>query len=194
LPVGDETSYLREYEQVTLARLLLAQHQDSARLLERLRIATEAGGRTGTLIEVLVLQALADRDPATLERALILAEPDGYVRTFIAEGAPMMSLLSTLQRRRPNWAYPRTLLDRPTTQVREPVTPQSLLDPLSDRELDVLRLLTSELDGPSIARELVVSLNTVRTHTKHIYTKLGVNSRRAAVRRAHQLGLLKITR
>lgn len=69
-------------------------------------------------------------------------------------------------------------------------TPQTLLDPLSDRELDVLRLLTSELDGPSIARELVVSLNTVRTHTKHIYTKLGVNNRRAAIRRAHQLGLL----
>jgi LuxR family maltose regulon positive regulatory protein len=104
-----------------------------------------------------------------------------------------MSLLSTLQRRRPDWAYPRTMLDGPTP-VREPVTAQSLVDPLSDREIDVLRLLTSELDGPSIARELVVSLNTVRTHTKHIYTKLGVNSRRAAVRRAHQLGLLKITR
>ena len=65
-----------------------------------------------------------------------------------------------------------------------------LLDPLSDRELDVLRLLRSDLDGPAIARELVVSLNTVRTHTKHIYTKLGVNNRRAAVSRAHQLGLL----
>ncbi|TDW21820.1 LuxR C-terminal-related transcriptional regulator [Kribbella kalugense] len=191
LPIGD--SYLHEYEHVTLARLMIAQHRDCAGLLERLRAATENGGRTGTLIEILVLQALAARDPAVLERALTIAEPEGYVRTFIAEGAPMMSLLSTLQRRRPDWAYPRTLLDR-RTQVREPVAPQSLLDPLSDREIDVLRLLTSELDGPSIARELVVSLNTVRTHTKHIYTKLGVNSRRAAVRRAHQLGLLKITR
>jgi LuxR family maltose regulon positive regulatory protein len=65
-----------------------------------------------------------------------------------------------------------------------------LTDPLSERELDVLRFLGSELDGPGIARELVVSLNTVRTHTKHIYTKLGVNSRRAAVSKAHQLGLL----
>jgi LuxR family maltose regulon positive regulatory protein len=65
-----------------------------------------------------------------------------------------------------------------------------LLDPLSDRELDVLRLLGSDLDGPAIARELVVSLNTVRTHTKHIYTKLAVNNRRSAVTRAHQLGLL----
>ncbi|WP_346766644.1 LuxR C-terminal-related transcriptional regulator [Nocardioides sp. JQ2195] len=67
---------------------------------------------------------------------------------------------------------------------------QTLIEPLSDRELDVLRLLASELDGPSIARHLVVSLNTVRTHTKHIYTKLDVNSRRAAVSRAHKIGLL----
>ena len=67
------------------------------------------------------------------------------------------------------------------------------MDPLSDRELDVLRLLGSDLDGPGIARELVVSLNTVRTHTKHIYTKLGVNNRRAAISRAHQLGLLART-
>jgi LuxR family maltose regulon positive regulatory protein len=65
----------------------------------------------------------------------------------------------------------------------------ALVDPLSGRELDVLRLLRSELSGPEIARELIVSLNTVRTHTKTIYSKLGVNSRRAAVRRAHELGL-----
>ena len=64
------------------------------------------------------------------------------------------------------------------------------MDPLSDRELDVLRLLASDLDGPAIARRLVVSLNTVRTHTKHIYAKLAVNNRRAAISRAHQLGLL----
>ena len=67
---------------------------------------------------------------------------------------------------------------------------QALVDPLSERELDVLRLLGSDLDGPAIAREMVVSLNTVRTHTKHIYTKLGVNNRRSAITRAHQLGLL----
>jgi LuxR family maltose regulon positive regulatory protein len=65
----------------------------------------------------------------------------------------------------------------------------SLPDPLSDRELEVLRLLASDLDGPGIARQLVVSLNTVRSHTKHIYTKLDVNSRRSAVSRGHQLGL-----
>jgi LuxR family transcriptional regulator, maltose regulon positive regulatory protein len=79
----------------------------------------------------------------------------------------------------------------PSPEPAPPLEPGAgLVDPLSDRELDVLRLLGSDLDGPAIARQLVVSLNTVRTHTKHIYTKLGVNNRRAAISRAHQLGLL----
>ncbi len=79
----------------------------------------------------------------------------------------------------------------PSAQSAPRLEPQvGLVDPLSDRELDVLRLLGSDLDGPAIARHLVVSLNTVRTHTKHIYTKLGVNNRRAAISRAHRLGLL----
>ena len=70
---------------------------------------------------------------------------------------------------------------------------QGLIEPLSERELDVLRLLGSELDGPAIARELMVSLNTVRTHTKNIYAKLAVTNRRAAVRRAAELNLLPRT-
>ncbi|WP_425557259.1 LuxR C-terminal-related transcriptional regulator [Kribbella aluminosa] len=190
--VPEDESYLHEYEHVTLARLVMAQRGDAAPLLERLRAAAEAGRRTGSLIEILVLQALAGRDPAVLERALTLAEPEGYVRVFIAEGAPLLTLLARLQQHRRGSAYLRTLLAaaRRPARVSRPAAPQNLLDPLSDRELDVLRLLTSELDGPSIARELVVSLNTVRTHTKHIYTKLGVNNRRAAIRRGHQLGLL----
>ena len=69
-----------------------------------------------------------------------------------------------------------------------------MIEPLSDRELDVLRLLGTDLDGPDIARELIVSLNTVRTHTKNIYAKLGVNNRRAAVRRAQELALMARTR
>ena len=78
-------------------------------------------------------------------------------------------------------------MTRPTD--RRPVK-QGLIEPLSERELDVLRLLGTDLDGPDIARELVVSLNTVRTHTKNIYAKLGVNNRRAAVRRGRELDLL----
>jgi LuxR family maltose regulon positive regulatory protein len=85
------------------------------------------------------------------------------------------------------------------TGDRTPVTQgltepgRGLLEPLSKRELDVLRLLATDLDGPDIARELVVSLSTVRTHTKNIYAKLGVNNRRAAVRRAGELDLLSRT-
>ena len=199
LSADDELSYVREYEHVTLARILLHQHaaepaqsflRTAYGLLERLRIAAEGGGRVGTLIEILGLEALAQHDPTTLERALRLAEGEGYARVFLGEGARMATLLETLSRQQPSWSYPRRLLDAlaPSGAQR-----QRLVDPLSARELDVLRLLVSDLDGPAIARELVVSLNTVRTHTKNIYAKLGVNSRRAAVTRARELDLLSRT-
>lgn len=183
----DELSYLREYEHVTLARVLLTQgSHDAAGLLERLLAAAEAGGRSGTVIEVLVLLAVATGDETTLERALTLAEPEGYVRVFTREVQP---LLKSLDRRRPGWVYLRELLATSRAPARKPA-PDDLIEPLTERELDVLRLLAGELDGPAIARQLVVSLNTVRTHTKNVYAKLGVNNRRAAVRRAHQLNLL----
>jgi LuxR family maltose regulon positive regulatory protein len=83
----------------------------------------------------------------------------------------------------------RLLASTPPVE-RRPATSSGLIEPLSDRELDVLRLLATDLDGPEIARQLFVSLNTVRTHTQRIYTKLGVNNRRAAVRRADELHLL----
>jgi LuxR family maltose regulon positive regulatory protein len=208
LSADDDLSYLREFEHITLARLLLAGHRvqrsepslrDAARLLQRLLQAAEAGERTGNVIEVLMLQALADRArgdapgglPA-LERALALAEPQGYVRMFAGEGPPMASLLRRIEKRRPGWDYVRRLLAAggPASTARSAPAGQSLVEPLSERELDVLRLLASDLDGPAIARELSVSLNTVRTHTKNIYAKLGVNNRRAAVRQAAELNLL----
>ena len=219
---SDELTYLREYEHVTLARLLLAEHalegsepalREATGLLERLAAAAEAGGRIGPLIEVLgcgpspSTRAVTGPEPLdTLERALALAEPEGQVRVFLDEGDPMSAAA-----RRPGRAPPRVGLPArprrggaaaehhdgprhpPTTAT--PVEPaEALVDPLSERELVVLRLLATDLDGPSIARELVVSLNTVRTHTKHVYTKLGVNNRRSAVSRAHQLGLLNRSR
>jgi LuxR family maltose regulon positive regulatory protein len=177
LSAADELSYLREFEHVTLARLLVAERtkgslRDATRLLDRLLTAAEPGGRTGRVIEMLALrsqahQALGDKAAAEAdrERAMRLAEPEGFIPAFADEGGPMAA----------------------------PAVPglagQGLADPMSERELEVLRLLASELDGPEIARQLSVSLNTLRTHTKHIYTKLGVTSRRAAVRRAAELGL-----
>ena len=116
----------------------------------------------------------------------------------------MAFLLTAIARQRAGWDYVRRLLaafahDGGTTPVKPPVEQatrrsQGLVEPLSERELDVLRLLATDLDGPDIARRLFVSVNTMRTHTKSIYAKLGVNSRRAAVRRAEELGLLSRTR
>ena len=207
LSADDDLSYVREYEHVTLARILLAlggaEHPPSLgttyTLLERLRAAAEDGGRVGSLIEILTLQALAHHAGhgrhdlpgalAPLEQALRLAEPEGYVHVFVGECAALTPLLEALARRHGSWAYPRRLLTPYDVPEAAPTSP-ALVEQLSGRERDVLRLLASDLDGPAIARELVVSLNTVRTHTKNIYTKLGVNSRRAAVTRAGELHLL----
>jgi len=207
---ADELSYLHEFEHATLARLLLAQGTrdraddrigEAIELTERLLAAADDGGRQGSAIDILVVQALARhaRDDAagaldSLARAVALAEPEGYVRIFIDEGPPMAALLK-LAAKQPNApGYVRRLLAAVVTVEGLSTVGQPLIEPLSERELEVLRLLGSELGGPDIARELVVSPNTVRTHTKSIYAKLGVNSRRAAVRRAAELGLLSRTR
>ncbi|MGO9192705.1 MAG: LuxR C-terminal-related transcriptional regulator, partial [Streptosporangiaceae bacterium] len=126
---------------------------------------------------------------ACLERAMTLAEPEGYVRVFIDEGPPMASLLRAVAKQGTARNYVRRLLAAVNETEHDSAIKQVLIDPLSERELEVLRLLGTDLDGPEIARELVVSLNTVRTHTKNIYTKLAVTNRRAAVRRAAELGL-----
>jgi LuxR family maltose regulon positive regulatory protein len=165
-------------------------------LLDRLLDAAERGGRTGSAIEILILQAVAcrhsdvDAGLAALERALALAAPEGYVRLFINDGPPMEALLKLAVKRRIVPAYARTLLAAFGGPEDKPQVHPELIEPLSERELDVLRLLGTDLGGPEIARELMVSENTMRTHTKNIYEKLGVNSRRSAVRRAEELDLL----
>ena len=206
LSVQDDLSYLREFEHVTLARVLLALHrtersepslQEAVRLLDRLLAEAETGERTGTVIEILVLQALAHQALgdmpaalASLQRALSLAEPEGYVRIFVDEGAPMGSLLRALASQGSAGRYARRILAISSTTDHDRPVKQSLVEPLSERELDVLRLLGTDLNGPEIARQLMVSLNTMRTHQKNIYAKLGVNNRRAAVRQGDELKLL----
>ena len=210
LSVDDDLSYLREFEHITLARLLLARHEDeraersvhdATRLLERLLLAAEEGGRTGRVIEILVLRALAYHAQgdmpaalACLERAVTLAEPEGYVRVFADEGPAMAALLRVVAKQGTRRDYVSRLLAAVSGTGHGNPREQALIEPLSGRELDVLRLLGTELDGPAIARELMVSLNTMRTHTKNIYAKLAVTSRRAAVRRAAELDLLPRTR
>jgi LuxR family maltose regulon positive regulatory protein len=199
LSAGDDLSYLREFEHITLARLLMGQHQDepAVQLLERLLPAAEQGGRTGSVIEILILASLAHQalggTPAalaTLERAVRLAEPEGCLAIFTGEGPALASLLKGLARLGTAPAYTRRLLAAVSRPGPSRPAVQTLIEPLSERELHVLRLLGSDLDGPAIARELSVSLNTMRTHTKNIYTKLAVTSRRAAVRRGIELNLL----
>ena len=196
----DELSYVHEFEHVTVARALLAEHspagdEQALELLGRLERAASDADRAGSVIEIRVLEALAHHRRAdttraleSLDVALRLAEPEGYVRTFLAEGAPMASLLTASVARDGDPSYARRLL------AGFAVTPDrsapAMVETLSSRERDVLRLLATDLNGPEIARELVVSLNTVRTHTKNLYMKLGVNSRRAALSRARELDLL----
>ena len=123
--------------------------------------------------------------------SLALAEPGGLLRPFVDEGPPLAALLHEVVQQGISPVFAQQVLAVfGDTAVAPPPISQSLPDPLSDRELDVLKLLTTNLTGPEIARELMISLNTMRTHTKNIYSKLGVNSRRTAVSRAAELNLL----
>jgi LuxR family maltose regulon positive regulatory protein len=215
LSVQDDLSYVREFEHITLARVLLAQYRnDSADrfiveaigLLERLLTAAQEGGRMGSVIEILILQALAHQAkgdiPAALiplQQALTLAEPEGYIRMFLDEGPLLAGLLREAATHgiMPNYTGKLLAAFDADQQGMDVETPRSaspasssLIEPLSLRELEVLRLFKTELSGPEIARELVIGLSTVRTHTKSIFSKLNVNSRRAAVKRAAALGLI----
>jgi LuxR family transcriptional regulator, maltose regulon positive regulatory protein len=224
LSVADDLSYLHEFEHITLARVLLARCQrdpaeagihETMGLLERLLQSAQAGGRMKSVIEILVLlalahQALGDISAALvpLEHALSLAEPEDYVRIFVDEGLPMSHLLHAAAARDILPAYSNKLLavfesgqegqGAPTDGRSRPFPvpaedrpfKDTWVEPMSQRELDVLRLFRTELSGPEIAQELVIALSTVRTHTKSIYSKLNVNNRRAAVKRAEELHLI----
>ncbi len=213
LSVDDDIRYTREFEHITLARVLIAAGksdrgagslEEATRLLGRLLQAAEAGRRMGSVIEILVVQALAlqaqgivSQALASMERALALAEPEGYIRIFVDEGEAMRLLIEKQSRNRdhPLSGYTDKLLaafTQPVTAPKSAIIHQKsdMIEPLSERELEVLKLLRSELSGPEIAQQLIVSLHTLRTHTNNIYNKLGVNNRRAAVRRAEELDLL----
>jgi LuxR family maltose regulon positive regulatory protein len=214
LSAADELSYLREFEHITLLRLLLARHlrhpskpllHEAVTFMARLLSAAEAGGRMRSVIELLILQALirhrqADTPAAltALARALTLAEPEGYVRIFLDEGAEMATLLRQTLANGILPDYVSELLSAIAAGQAGPAPAlpgaasnlAPLVEPLSQRELDILRLFATELSGPEIAQQLVIALSTVRTHTKSIYGKLNVNSRRAAVKRAVELGLI----
>ncbi len=194
------------------ARVHLAQGDPAAAmsLLEPLRDEAEAKSWADEQLNVMVLQAVALRAHGEMAKAvqllgeaLALAEPEGFIRIFVDEGLSMAQLLSEAAAHGLMTEYMGKLLtvleaelegERPRSEGKSYLRPGALalplVEPLSERELEVLRLLRTDLNGPEVAGELMVSLNTMRTHTKNIYNKLGVNNRRAAVRRAEELHLL----
>ncbi len=196
------------------ARVLLAQGDPSAAqtMLAAYLQQVEAKKWQDERLKTMVLQSVAqsmqgaqDQALQVLHEALALAEPEGYVRIFVDQGAPVAALLAQIAGHRMQNDATRHYAERLLVHFSADRTaqngassagastlqpPGALLEPLSDRELEVLQLLGSELNGPEIARELMVSLNTMRTHTKNIYAKLAVNNRRAAVRRAGELHLV----
>jgi LuxR family maltose regulon positive regulatory protein len=211
LSVDDALSYLREFEHITLARLRIARHRgergesairETIALLARLQQAAEAGGRLGSLIEILVLQALAHqaqgdaiRARAPLERALTLAEPEGYVRIFVDEGAAMRTLLGHVAAPSPASAYARRLLSAFETPARLASTPlpagaAALVEPLTRREVEILHLIAAGLRNQEIADQLCLSVATVKRHIANTYGKLGVGHRTEALVRANELQLL----
>jgi len=188
----------------------MAQNQagDALGLLKRLRQAAEAGGRFLRVLESRVLEGLAlhaqrktDAALDVLEEALRQAEPEGLVRVFVEEGLPMARLLylETTQEVVPEFA--RTLLGvfTETTEMRNvgprkrerAAIPSDLIEPLTERELEVLALIAEELSNQEISDRLFISINTVKTHVRNIYGKLGASRRSQAIGQAQALGLLQ---
>ena len=206
--------FRHELAHINLARIWLAQGgaSEAARLLARLAQAAEAGGRSGRLIQILILQAVAlasvpgtasEHGCQSLERALRLAEPEGYVRTFLDAGSALVPLLALCRPAAPEYA--RRLLEafqatgtsasqaavppgRPSPSSRTPF--ERGYEPLSERELEVFHLVATGLSNQQIADRLIISIRTVKKHIENIYGKLGVSSRTQAIAKAHELNLL----
>jgi LuxR family maltose regulon positive regulatory protein len=189
-----------EVDQVAVARVLIAQNNSSSalHLLGWLLDTAQAKGRMGSEVKLLVLRALAlqvqgDLDGAlsALEQALSLAEPEGYVRTFLDEGEPMAWLLrhALSEGIAPNYAA-RLLADFGEEAPLASPAMDALVEPLTEREIEVLRLIVAGLSNAEIAEELVVAISTVKSHVNHIYGKLGAENRIQAAERARSLGLI----
>jgi LuxR family maltose regulon positive regulatory protein len=210
----DEPDYPSEPAYLLLARVLLAQNDPSAALtlLQRLLGAAAGQGRAGSIIEIQALRAIAlaargDHAAAhgVLTEALTLARRHGYVRALADEGAPMRALLAQLPAARPgpqsaarriDPGYLAALVracgpaDAVPPRRRAAAAPPGLAEPLTGRELEVLRLLAAGRSNQRIAHDLVVALDTVKKHVTHVLGKLGAANRTEAVARARELGLL----
>jgi len=210
--VEDELSYLHEFNHITLVRVLLAYYQSGRSdksiagvmgLLERLLKAAKEGGRKGSEIEIMVLQAMAYNAqgdlPAALlplQHALELAEPEGYVRIFLDEGSIMLHLLRQATAREIMPDYTGKLLaafeagERKSQPQADLASAQPLIEPLSQREQKILQLIGQGLSNREIGERLFLALDTVKGYNRRIFDKLQVQSRTEAIARARELGLL----
>ncbi len=201
LTIDDEILFLREPEFVVRLRLLLAQgdYDTSLSLSKRLLEKAETDKRMGLVIEVLVIQALIfqgrkelDRALEVLKKALSLARPEGYIRTFVDEGEPMIRLLHLARSRQIETEYTTELLSavEKTAGIAQP-PPELLNEPLTTREMEVLKLIEAGCSNQEIAEKLVISFTTVKRHISNIYTKLDAKSRTQAIAIGKELKLFE---
>ena len=192
---------LQETVGITLGHISLSEGKfsEAEALLARVQQEAEKAGRMGNVIEILLLRALAARAVGNmaqaidlLSRALKLAEPEGYIRVFVDLGMPMAALLREAVSQGVTSNYVRELLAEFEKKKHHTKTPayQPLVESLTERELEVLRLLADGLSNEEIAKKLVLTLGTIKTHAHNIYAKLGVRNRAQAIKRATSLNLL----
>jgi LuxR family maltose regulon positive regulatory protein len=205
----EEPTHVSGFEYIAFVRILIARGRgdETIELLQRMLDAAGAGGDTTRVIEVSLLQALAfqaggDTTQAmdALKQALTLAEPEGFVRIFVDEGQPMARLLYKALDRGIAPDYVARLLQAFPGDEPGQIDPQETqssksgyIEPLSEREIEVIQLIAEGLTNQEIANRLILSLYTVKTHTRNIYSKLGVNSRTQAVTKARALGIFSTT-
>ena len=201
LSADDSPRHLEESAYALYVRFLIAQERlaEAETLLATMEDAAQAGGRRRRLITITLQQALVQQARgqgqaalARIEEALHLAAADGYRRAFLDEGPPLAALLPGARHVAP--AFVDALLEDFAGQAQvpspKPHLPVELVEPLTEREQQILRLIAAGRSNPEIAQSLYLSLNTIKWHVKNLYGKLGVGSRVEAAARAQELGLL----
>ena len=193
----DPAEYQLRLRESLVATIMLIKQEKYTEALDRIDWHIQVfsqQGRTLTMLEAMLLKAealygLQDHQDALalVNQVVERAEPAGYIRLFLDRGEPVKQLL----RRTQQTAYTAALLSVFEGASPKPEwTTQPLIEPLSQRELDVLRLLPTNLTTPEMAESLYIGVNTVRSHIKNIYSKLGVHKRSEAVAKAKDLGII----
>ncbi len=204
LSISDDVTYLSEFDHLTLARLHIQEGDFSgvSDMLGRMLIAAKAQNRKGSLLEILTTMSLINDAQGNttqalnvIEQALTLAEPESYCRLFIECGEPMRKMLETLSinQKHPLKRYVNNLLTA-FSEVKNKTSPSFgasvLVEPLTDREIEILRLIAQGFSNEEISRQLYVVISTIKGHNLRIFDKLQVKNRTEAVAKAREIGLI----